>query len=159
MSKRPVDGIRGAWFGAWIVGIALVFGAQAWGQIPPSAARDRHVTPQIRGTKPARQWITAARGDRRRNNTDQLSPEEKADLQRRYQEWKSLPPEKQKQLRNKMNQWQKLSPEDRQLYRQRFQQWQKISPEERNNLKEKLRRWESLPPQEQEAIRRRFKKR
>ena len=105
--------------------------------------------PALSQPKKRQQWNW--RGDQT------LSPEEKADLDRKLERWKSLPPERQRILRHRMEEWKQLSPEDRELYRERYHQWQRLSPDERQNIREKLEKWNSLPPRDREEIRRRFR--
>jgi hypothetical protein len=93
----------------------------------------------------------------RRRRFDQLSPEEKARLRGRFQEWKSLPPAQRQDLRNRMDEWRKLPPQQQELFRQRFQQWKNLQPEEQLRYRQKLQQWESLSPQERDEIRRRFR--
>ena len=99
---------------------------------------------------------TAEDLERKWENNQGLSPDEKARLERKRMEWEALPPEKQKVLRQRMKQLKGLSPGDRELFRQRFKQWKKLSPEERQGIREDLDRWDRLPPQERERIRLRF---
>ncbi len=99
---------------------------------------------------------TAEDLERKWQNYQGLSPDEKARLKRKRMEWEALPPEKQKVLRQRMKRLKGLSPDDRELFRQRFNQWKKLSPEERQGIRQDLDRWDRLPPQERERIRRRF---
>jgi Protein of unknown function (DUF3106) len=89
---------------------------------------------------------------------DNLPPEEKARIQRRYREWQSLPPDQKDTMRRRMDEWNRMPPRERDLYQQRHQQWQQLSPDERRQLDNNLRRWDNLSPQERDSIRRRFKK-
>jgi hypothetical protein len=86
-----------------------------------------------------------------------LSPEERARMQRRYREWEALPPEQRDTMRRRMEEWNRMPPQDRNRYQQRYQQWEQMSPQERRTLEENLQRWDSLSPQERDSIRRRFK--
>lgn len=98
--------------------------------------------------------------ERRRNKAGEdfkdLSPEEKARMQRQYEQWQSLPPEEKDLLRKRMNKWKKMPPKERELYQHRFQQWQQIPPQERKQLQQDLEKWDQLSPQERDQIRRRF---
>ena len=86
-----------------------------------------------------------------------LTPEEKAVLRRKYREWQSLPPEEKRALRHRMEQWRTLPDDERRLYRHRYDQWQQLSPKERQGLRKKLDNWKNLSPDEKEYIKRRFK--
>jgi hypothetical protein len=88
---------------------------------------------------------------------DNLSPEERARIQRQYREWQTLPPEQRDTMRRRMEDWNRMQPQDRNRYQQRYQQWQQLSPEERRKLENKLQRWDNLSPQERDSIRQRFK--
>lgn len=88
---------------------------------------------------------------------DNLPPEEKARIQRRYREWQSLPPDQKDTMRRRMDEWNRMPPRERNLYQQRHQQWQQLSPDERRQLDNNLRRWDNLSPQERDSIRRRFR--
>jgi hypothetical protein len=90
---------------------------------------------------------------RRNNDYQDLSPEERAKLRKR---WHSLPPEKREEYRRRMERFNRLPAEERQLFRRRYQQLQKLSPGERRRLQQQLDQWDQLPPQERERIRRRF---
>jgi hypothetical protein len=88
---------------------------------------------------------------------DNLTPEDRARMQRQYQEWQSLPPNQKDAMRRRMDELKRMPPQERNLYQQRYQQWQQLSPDERRQLENNLRRWDSLSPQERDSIRRRFK--
>ena len=94
-----------------------------------------------------------------RKRYDQLSPEEKSRLKRRYQEWESLPEEKQQMLRRRMKKYEQLPPQERERYQERYRQLEKLPPDERYMIREKLRKWDRLSPEEQEQIRQRFRRR
>ena len=88
---------------------------------------------------------------------DNLTPEDRARMQRQYREWQSLPPNQKDTMRRRMDELNRMPPQERNLYQQRYQQWQQLSPDERQQLENNLRRWDSLSPQERDSIRRRFK--
>jgi len=102
-------------------------------------------------------WVADRNADPSSSYYQNLSPEEKEKLLRRYRQWKSLPPEKRQQLRNKMNQFREMPPDSRRLYEHRFQQWQQLSPNERQRIRKDLDNWDNLSPQEREIILRRFR--
>jgi hypothetical protein len=91
------------------------------------------------------------------NYFENLSPEEKEDIQKKYKEWQSLPPKEKEKIRKRMKHWRKMSPSEQELYQQRYKQWQHLPPNERKKLQKDLERWENLSPQEKNAIRQRFK--
>lgn len=105
---------------------------------------------------PSQRWIASNHKQNKWRKYEDLSPEEKARLQKKYKEWKSLPPQKRKVLRQRMDRLKAMPPEDRERYKQRFDQWQKLSPEERRKIRQKLQKWDHLPPEEKKKIRRRF---
>jgi hypothetical protein len=86
-----------------------------------------------------------------------LTPDEKARLKRKYREWRSLPHEEQRALRHRMEQWRTLPDKERQLYKQRYDQWQQLSPKEQEGLRKKLENWDNLSPSEKDYIRKKFK--
>ena len=90
-------------------------------------------------------------------NYKNLSPEEKARLNKKIEAWKSLPPEKQKELREKMKELEQMPPEARKLYQQRFKQWKKLPTAERDHIRKKLENWNRLSNEEKESVRRRFR--
>jgi phage-related protein len=87
-----------------------------------------------------------------------LSPEEKAWIKSKYDEWESLPPDKRNRLRRRMAQWMSLPPDERNLMRRRFEQWRHLDPEERQKLREQIDRWDQLDPEQREKIRNKFRK-
>jgi len=89
---------------------------------------------------------------------DRLTPEEKTQLKRRYQEWESLPEEKQQMLRRRMERYEQLPPQERERFQERYRQLKKLPPDERSMIREKLRKWDNLTPQEQDQIRQRFRR-
>jgi len=91
-----------------------------------------------------------------RNNYQNLSPEEKARLKRKFHKWQSLPNERQKMLRRRMERWNQLPPAERRLFQHRYQQWQNLSPADRKRIREKLQHWDRLSPDEQKEILRKF---
>ncbi|MEJ2659056.1 MAG: DUF3106 domain-containing protein [Desulfobacterales bacterium] len=93
-----------------------------------------------------------------RRRYEHLSPEEKAMLRRRMEEWKSLPPERRRILRHRMERYKRLQPRERHRFRQWYHQLQTLPPDERHMIREKLHRWESLSPSEKEQIRKRFRR-
>ncbi len=82
-----------------------------------------------------------------------LSPEERAELQRR---WQSMPPEKKEEYRRRMKKFKRLKPQDRELYRRRYQQYQKLPPQDRRRIRQQLDQWDRLSPRERERIREKF---
>jgi len=88
---------------------------------------------------------------------DNLSPDERARMQRQYREWQTLPPEQRDTMRRRMDEWNRMPPQDRNRYQQRYQQWQQLSPDDRRKLENNLQRWDRLSPQERDSIRQRFK--
>lgn len=92
-----------------------------------------------------------------RNKYNRMSPEEKAMLKKRYQEWESLPEHKQQMLRRRMEKYKRLPPQERERFQQRHRQLQKLPPDERYMIREKLQKWDRLSPDEKEQIRQRFR--
>ncbi|MEA1948006.1 MAG: DUF3106 domain-containing protein [Thermodesulfobacteriota bacterium] len=101
-----------------------------------------------------KEFFVRARNYRR--NYQNLPPEEKTRLKRRFREWQSLPQERKRTLRHRMEKWNQFPPEKREHFQQWFQQWKELSPEERGVIRKKLEKWDILPPDEQEKVRRRF---
>ena len=92
----------------------------------------------------------------KRKDYDDLSPEEKKEIEKKYKEWQKLSPQEKKKIRKRMNKWKKMTPEEKELYRRRYKQLQHLSPEERQQLQKDLERWNELTPQQKEAIRKKF---
>jgi hypothetical protein len=123
----------------------------------PAQARSGQETAYVRyGTAAGGTYLAQQRG-RPGQQYYNLSPEERARIQRQYREWQSLPPEQKDSMRRRMDEWNRMPPQEQERYQQRYQQWQRLSPDERRQLDNNLKRWDSLSPQEQESIRRRFK--
>ncbi len=85
-----------------------------------------------------------------------LSPEEKARLQKKLREWQSMSPAQREAMRRRLDQLRRMPPEARRLYRNRLEQWQRLSPGEQDTMRRKLEQWDSLSAEEKAAIRRRF---
>jgi hypothetical protein len=86
-----------------------------------------------------------------------LSPEEKARLQRQYKEWQSMPPAQKEEMRRRLEDYKRKPPPQQDLYKHRYDQWKQMSPQDRRQLEDTLQHWDRLSPQEQENIRRRFR--
>ena len=74
----------------------------------------------------------------------------------RQQEWERLSPDEKAQYQKRYQQLKKMSPEERKKYEKMHQQWQKLSPEERRQIRNKLQRSQELSPQELNTLKRRF---
>ncbi len=127
----------------WIAGAlfcCLIFGAVLLIQTADAGPPPR----QMRSPGDGKKW-------------ENLPPEQREQLKRRYDEWQALPPGEKERLRERMDQLKAMPPEARELYQRRFRQWQRLSPDEQNQLQRKLEQWDILPPEEKNSIRRRFR--
>jgi len=102
-------------------------------------------------------WIAKMGQHKQKNKFDNLSPEEQADLKKKYEKWRTLPQKDKDRLRHRKDKWKSMSPQDKQHYINRHKQWQQMTPEERSRMRHKLEHFEDLSQQEQNQIRQRFK--
>lgn len=87
---------------------------------------------------------------------DELSPDKKAELKKRYEEWRSLPKEEKEKIRKRKEMWNKMNHQEKKHYQRRHKQWKKMKPEVRKRLRNKLEQFENLSPKEQHRIRQIF---
>lgn len=121
-----------------------------------ASARIRPVDPIV--DKGAVQWIPA-KGDPD-SLLVQLKRGHSKGLQNtdsRQRAWEQLTPEEKAQYLKRYQQLQNMSPKERKKYEKMHQQWQKLSPEERRQIRSKLKGSQELSPQELDTLRRRFK--
>jgi predicted Fe-S protein YdhL (DUF1289 family) len=70
----------------------------------------------------------------------ELSPRERYEVLRRYEQYQREPSQRQEQLENRYRRWQQMPPEEKQKLRQRYELWQRLPPREREQLKERYQR-------------------
>ena len=93
---------------------------------------------------------------KQKNKFDKLSPAQKAELRKRYNEWRLLPKEEKEKIRKRKDMWYNMSPQEKKRYLHRYKQWKKMKPEERRRLRNKLEQFKNLSPDEQYRIRQLF---
>jgi hypothetical protein len=76
---------------------------------------------------------------------------------RRDNEWQTLTPQEKDKIWHNWNRLNQKPEQDRQDIQRLHNKWQKLSPEERQQIERALENWDNLPPQEKDSIRRRFK--
>ena len=141
---------------AALTAVILCFGlGTAWSSLPISD--NEKPDPRITGRFNIRiDYNIILAENNRQKNYDDLSPEEKKEIEKKYKEWQKLSPQEKKKIRRRMNKWKKMTPEEKKLYRRRYRQMQHLSPRERQQLQKDLERWNELTPQQKEAIRKKF---
>jgi hypothetical protein len=88
-----------------------------------------------------------------------LSPEERAALKERYENFKRLPPEQQERLRGRYRRFAALSPEERQALRERLRSFRSLPPEEREQMRKWHKGWQEAPLERRCKIREAMQKR
>jgi hypothetical protein len=87
---------------------------------------------------------------------ENLSPQEKAALKEKYEQWKSLTPEEKRILRERYKKLEQMSPQEQQKYRNQFQKLKNLPPAEQQRVRRMLDNWHTLTPSEKQYIRRLF---
>jgi Protein of unknown function (DUF3106) len=74
-------------------------------------------------------------------NWRELSPGERYDTLRNYQEHERLPEDSQREIEKRYERWQRMSPDERERIRQNYERMQQLSPRERDRLQRKYEKW------------------
>lgn len=80
----------------------------------------------------------------------QMDPEEKAWVKRRFKQWKALPAEQRKAIRQRFEKYMTLSADERAWVKERYKRFKQLSPERRKALR---RQWQGMSKaQRQQAL-------
>ncbi len=93
---------------------------------------------------------------RRYRRLQRASPQERRALSSRLEQFRSLSPAEQKQMRKNHRRWKQFSPERRARMRKNLQRWRQLSPVQQREMKDQFRRWQRLSPEEQGRLRERI---
>ena len=74
-------------------------------------------------------------------NWRELSPGERYDTLRNYQQHERLPEDGRRDVERRYERWQQMSPDDRDRVRQNYQRMQQLPPHERDRLHRKYEKW------------------
>jgi uncharacterized membrane protein len=88
--------------------------------------------------------------------SQQLVAQSGRDIKSARERWNNLTPEQKDRLRKRYKWWKSLSPEKKAKIRERYRQ---MSPEQRRRLREKLKRWQNLSPERKKQLREQYRKR
>ena len=87
---------------------------------------------------------------------DQMDPDKKEALLRRYRRWRQLPPERREAIRKNLDRFRTLSEEDKKKIRQRYRAFKALPPEQKKEILKNYDRWQTLSPQEKQRLRERY---
>jgi dsDNA-specific endonuclease/ATPase MutS2 len=132
----------------WLLSLLLMAGL-AWGQGTAWAKRDHE---KKVGSQRAETGAGAIEG----NRWQQLSPEQRKELQQRYRHFQELPAAEQKKLRQRYERFRELSPEKKQRMLERHQKLQQLTPEQREALHKEWKRIKQLPPEDRSQQRKKL---
>ncbi len=135
----------------WILSLLLMAGL-AWGQETAWAKRDY-------GQKAGGQRVEAGAGATEGNRWQQLSPEQRKELQQRYRQFQEMPAAEQQKLRQRYDRFRELSPEKKQRMLERHREFQQLRPEQREELHREWQRIKQLPAQDQSQERQKLHQR
>jgi hypothetical protein len=82
-------------------------------------------------------------------NWRELSPGERYDTLRNYQQHERLPENSQRDIEKRYERWQQLSPDARARGRQNYERLQQMPPQERDRLQRKYEKWRKQEPPSQ----------
>lgn len=72
-----------------------------------------------------------------------LSPRERYDAMRKYQEYEQLPQERKEDIDQRYERWRRMPPQQRQRVLRNFERYQQMPPQERERLQRRFERWKS----------------
>src|SRR5512135_3065655 len=74
-------------------------------------------------------------------NWRELSPSERYNTLRNYQQHERLPEDSQRDIEKRYERWQQMSPEERARVRQNYERLQRMPPQERDRIQRKYEKW------------------
>ena len=74
-------------------------------------------------------------------NWRELSPGERYDTLKNYQQHESLPEDSQRAVEKRYERWQQMSPDERNRIRQNYERLQQLPPQERARIQQKYEKW------------------
>ncbi len=74
-------------------------------------------------------------------NWRELSPSERYNTLRNYQQHERLPEDSQRDIEKRYERWQQMSPEERARVRQNYERLQQMPPQERDRIQRKYEKW------------------
>ncbi|MEZ4600967.1 MAG: DUF3106 domain-containing protein [Syntrophotaleaceae bacterium] len=100
------------------------------------------------------------RGQYRHEDRREMTPDQRRELERRYQKFRELSPEEQQKLRQRYERFKDMSPQKQQEMLERHQRIQQLTPQQQEELKRDWQQLKELPPDERslrrQEIRRKF---
>ena len=74
-------------------------------------------------------------------NWRELSPGERYETLRNYQQHERLPEDSRRDIEKHYERWQQMSPDERDRVRQNYQRFQQLPPQERDRMQRKYEKW------------------
>jgi uncharacterized protein DUF3106 len=74
-------------------------------------------------------------------NWRELSPGERYDTLKNYQQHERLPEDGRRDVEKRYERWQQMSPDERDHIRQNYQRFQQLPPQERARIQQKYEKW------------------
>jgi hypothetical protein len=74
-------------------------------------------------------------------NWRELSPSERYDTLKNYQQHERLPEERQHDVEKRYERWQQMSPDERNRIRQNYERLRQLPPQERARIQQKYEKW------------------
>ena len=85
-------------------------------------------------------------------NFDELTPEEQQKLREKRAKFQELSPEEKARIQKHLKLWKELSPEQQENLRQLQQKLKNATPEQKADLQKKIDQFQQLPPEQQREI-------
>ncbi len=89
---------------------------------------------------------------------DQMDPDKKEALVRRYRQWRQLPPERREAIRRNLDRFDSLSEGEKKRIRHRYRAFKGLPPEQKIEILKNYDRWQSLSTEEKQRLRDRYGK-
>lgn len=123
--------------------------------VPPGSVWARGAPGNSRGNSPTVAVSRSSDQDR----WQQLSPAQRQEIQRRYEEFKQLPAAEQQRIRQQYQRFQDMSPEGRQQVLERHRRLQEMPPDQREQLQREWQQIRELPSEKRIEQRKKLQQR
>ena len=135
----------------WLLSLLLLAGL-ALGQ--ETAWAKRHYDQKTGG-----QRTENGAGATKGNRWQQLSPDQRRELQQRYRQFQEMPAAEQQKLRQRYDRFREMSPEKKQRMLERHRKFQQLTPEQREELHQEWQRIKKLPEKDRRQQRQKLHQR
>lgn len=101
-----------------------------------------------------RNWQQMTPDERRavRRQMQSLAPQQRRELAENIARYRSLPPDQQQALRERMQRFRDRSPAERERIRRNAERWRRMTPVERERIRKNWNRYQHLTPDQRRAL-------